>query len=60
VTEAVVKLGNEPSLMKTTVTQSGKVTTKAEAGAQSGNVTAVTEDGAQSENVTTVAEDGAQ
>jgi hypothetical protein len=37
VTEAAVKLGNERSLMKKTVAQSGNVTAVAEAGAQSGN-----------------------
>ena len=50
-TEAVVKLGNERSLMKTTVAQSGNVTTMAEDGAQSGNVLAVAEAGAQSGNM---------
>jgi hypothetical protein len=38
VTEAAVKLGNERLLMKTTVTQSGNVTTMAEDAAQSGNM----------------------
>jgi hypothetical protein len=40
-TDAAVKFGNERSLMKTTVAQSGNVTAVAEDGVQSGNMTAV-------------------